>query len=170
MKLLIKAFVKFAFGLILVGTLLFFPAGTLNYINGWLFMGLLFVPMLVLGVFLFVKAPKLLEKRLNSREGDKTQKGVVAASGIMFIAGFTVAGLDYRFSWSEVPLWAVIIAAVILLVSYVFLFYHKFANQIAMLNRVGHTCAVYKTSLCIKKLCVFAESFLIFCKQCFKLF
>ena len=133
MKLLIKAFVKFAFGLILVGTLLFFPAGTLNYINGWLFMGLLFVPMLVLGVFLFVKAPKLLEKRLNSREGDKTQKGVVAASGIMFIAGFTVAGLDYRFSWSEVPLWAVIIAAVILLVSYAF--YAEVMRENAYLSR-----------------------------------
>lgn len=118
MKLLIGAVTKFLMGLLLVGILLFVPAGGLGFYNGWLFIGLLFIPMLVLGVVMFIKAPALLEKRLNAKEGQNTQKGVVATSGVLFVAGFIVAGLDYRFGWSEVPAWTVTTASVILLAAY----------------------------------------------------
>jgi len=96
-KLLISASSKFIAGLILMGLVLFLPAGTWNYSNAWLFLGLLFIPMLILGVVLFVKAPELLEKRLQSKEKESTQKGVVAVSGLMFIGSFVLAGLDFRF-------------------------------------------------------------------------
>ncbi len=117
-KLLISAITKFAAGLVLMGLLLFLPAGTWNYPNAWLFLGLLFVPMLILGVVLFVKAPELLEKRLQSKEKESTQKGVVAISGLMFIGSFVLAGLDFRFGWTNVPMWVVIVSAVLLLASY----------------------------------------------------
>ena len=118
MKLTFRALVKFIFGLILVGALLFLPAGSIEYLNGWLFIGLLFVPMLILGVVLLIKAPELLEKRISVKEKQNTQKGVVAVSGLLFVAGFVVAGLDFRFVWSEVPIWVVIASSVILLISY----------------------------------------------------
>lgn len=118
MKLLIKALLKFIMGLVLAGALLFLPAGSFSYINAWLFIGLLFTPILILGVVMFFKAPTLLEKRLNAKEDENTQKGVVVAAGLLFVVGFIVAGLDFRFGWSDVPWWAVIAAAVILLVSY----------------------------------------------------
>lgn len=117
-KLLISAITKFAAGLVLMGLLLFLPAGTWNYPNAWLFLGLLFVPMLILGVVLFVKAPDLLEKRLQSKEKESTQKEVVAISGLMFIGSFVLAGLDFRFGWTNVPMWVVIVSAVLLLASY----------------------------------------------------
>lgn len=117
-KLLISALTKFLAGLILMGLVLFLPAGTFAYVNAWLFLGLLFIPMLILGVILFVKAPGLLEKRLQSKEKESTQKGVVAASGLMFIGSFVLAGFDFRFGWSNVPGWVVATAAVILLASY----------------------------------------------------
>jgi len=117
-KLLISAVIKFLAGLVLVGLVLFLPAGTLEYFNGWLFIGLLFIPMFFLGVALFFKAPALLEKRLQSKEKENTQKGVVAASALMFIGAFIIAGLDYRFDWTRVPMWLVLMAAVILLAAY----------------------------------------------------
>ena len=118
MKLLISALSKFLIGLVLVGALLFLPAGSLEYMNGWLFIGLLFAPMLILGAILFIKAPDLLKKRLDAKEKESTQKGVVAVSGLLFLGGFVVAGLDDRYGWSYVPMWAVIVAAAILLISY----------------------------------------------------
>ena len=118
MKLLISALSKFLIGLVLVGALLFLPAGSLEYMNGWLFIGLLFAPMLILGVVLFIKSPDLLKKRLDAKEKESTQKGVVAVSGLLFLGGFVVAGLDYRYGWSCVPMWAVIVASAILLISY----------------------------------------------------
>ncbi len=118
MKLLFSAISKFLTGVLLVGLLLFLPAGSFGYLHGWLFLGILFLPMLLLGVLMFCKAPALLEKRLNAREKEKTQKGVVALTGLLFIGGFVVAGLDFRFGWSQVPLWAVITASVVLLLSY----------------------------------------------------
>ena len=114
-KLLISALTKFLAGIVLMGLVLFLPAGTWNYSNAWLFLGLLFIPMLILGIVLFLKAPELLEKRLQSKEKESTQKGVVAASGLMFIGAFVLAGLDFRFGWTNVPAWVVILAAVILL-------------------------------------------------------
>ena len=117
-KLLISALTKFLAGLVLMGLILFLPAGTFDYFNGWLFLGLLFVPMVLLGVVLFIKAPALLEKRLQSKEKENTQKGVVAASALMFLGSFVLAGLDFRFGWTNVPMWLVIVAAVIMLASY----------------------------------------------------
>lgn len=118
MKLLLKAIAKFIFGLLIVGMLLFLPAGTFAYTNAWLFIALLFVPILILGIVLFIKSPELLEKRLNAKEDESTQKGVVAISGVLFLADFIVAGLDFRFCWSHIPNWVVAIASVVLLVSY----------------------------------------------------
>lgn len=118
MKLLISALTKYLAGLILVGLILFLPAGTLNYPNGWLFCGLLFLPMLALGIVLFRKAPELLEKRLRSKEKQTEQKQVIGVSLFMFVGGFVLAGLDFRFGWTCVPGWLVAAASVLLLVSY----------------------------------------------------
>ena len=118
MKLLLSALVKFLCGLLLVGLVLFLPAGTLSYPNGWLFMGVLFVPMLTLGVVLFFKSPELLQKRLDNKEKEKAQRGVVAFSGLMFLAGFIVSALDFRLGWSSVPLPLVIVSAVVFLAGY----------------------------------------------------
>lgn len=133
MKLAVSALIKFSFGLILVGALLFLPAGGFDYINAWLFIGLLFVPMLVLGAVLLIKAPALLEKRLSAKEKENTQKGVVAVSGLLFVTGFAVAGLDFRFGWSKMPLWCVITASVTLLVSYAL--YAEVMRENAYLSR-----------------------------------
>lgn len=116
--LALNAIIKFMAGLTLVGILLFIPAGSVYYINGWLFISLLFGPMLILGIVLFAVAPNLLEKRLGAKEEENTQKSVVALSGLLFVAGFIVAGLDFRFGWSYVPKWVVILASAVLLVSY----------------------------------------------------
>lgn len=117
-KLLTKALIKFAAGLVLVGIMLFLPAGTMNYSNGWLFILLLFVPMLVLGGWLWIRNPELLEKRLNTNENENEQKKVVSLSLILFIVGFIVSALDFRFRLTYLPLWAVIFGSVLLLVSY----------------------------------------------------
>lgn len=118
MGLLIQAGLKFSLGLIFSFILVFVPAGTWKYFNGWLFIGLLFIPMLFLGILLWLKAPKLLEKRLRGKEEESEQKKVVVVSGLLFILGFILAGLDYRFGWSELPDWLVAEASVLLLISY----------------------------------------------------
>lgn len=118
MRLLINALAKYIFGLLLVGLLLFLPAGTLNYRGGWLFIGLLFIPMLVMGAVLLVKTPDLLAKRLRVREKKTAQKGVVAAAALIFIGAFVLAGLDYRYGWTDVPPWLTWAAAVIMLLAY----------------------------------------------------
>ena len=118
MKLALSALIKFTFGLALVGALLFLPAGSLAFFNAWLFIGLLFVPMLILGIVLLLKSPDLLKKRLDAKEKQNAQKGVVAMSALLFLAGFIVAGLDFRFGWSHMPAWAVAVASAILLISY----------------------------------------------------
>ena len=118
MKLLFNAVSKFVIGFLLVGTLIFLPAGTMNYGGGILFLLLLFIPVFLLGIILFVKAPDLLKSRLNGKETEKTQKGVVGFSALIFLAGFIVAGLDFRFCWSTVPKSVVIIASVLFLAAY----------------------------------------------------
>lgn len=133
MKLLINALTKFSLGLVLVGALLFIPAGTFNYVGGWLFIALLFVPMLILGIVLFIKAPELLEKRLGAKEKEGAQKGVVAASGLLFVLGFVVAGLDFRYGWSYVPTGVVFISAAVLLISYAL--YGEIMRENAYLSR-----------------------------------
>ena len=134
MKLLLHALIKFVVGLVMVGALLFLSAGSFGYSNAWLFLGLLFIPMLILGVVLLIEAPDLLEKRLGVKEKENTQKGVVALSGVLFVAGFVVAGLDFRFGWSHVPLWGVIVASVVLLVSYAL--YAEVMRENAYLSRI----------------------------------
>lgn len=119
MKLFIEAILKFTLGVVLVGTLIFLPAWSFDYFGGWLLMGLLFVPMFVAGIVMMIKNPKLLSSRLDAKEKEKTQDIVVKLSGLMFVAGFVVAGLDYRFKWLEIPLFVQIIAAAIFLISYV---------------------------------------------------
>lgn len=118
MKLLLNGLVKFACGLLLVGLLIFLPAGTLDFGYGWLLMGLLFGPMLIAGFVMFFRSPDFLAKRLDAKEKQATQKGVVALSGLMFIAGFVVAGLDYRFGWSRMPVWVTVTASVLFLLAY----------------------------------------------------
>ena len=118
MKLLINALTKFTVGFLLVGLLIFLPAGTLGYTYGWLLMGILFAPMLIAGFVMLFKSPAFLEKRLDVKEKQATQKGVLAFSGLMFIAGFVVAGLDFRFGWSVMPTWVVTAGAVLFLVAY----------------------------------------------------
>ena len=118
MKLLINGLTKFSLGLLMVGLLIFLPAGSLYYAYGWLFMGLLFVPMLIAGFVMLAKSPELLKRRLDAKEKQAAQKGVLALSGLMFIAGFVVAGLDHRFGWSRMPLWVVITASALFLLAY----------------------------------------------------
>lgn len=118
MKLLYSALTKYLAGLLMVGILLFLPAGTLNYPGGWLFCALLFLPMLLLGIILFLKAPKLLEKRLQHKENLSEQKQVVGLAALMFMGGFVLAGLDFRFEWTQVPGWLVTVSSGLLLISY----------------------------------------------------
>lgn len=133
MKLLINALAKFTCGLLLVGLLIFIPAGTLHYLHGWLFMGLLFVPMLIAGFVMLAKSPDFLAKRLDVKEKQATQKGVVGLSGLMFIAGFVVAGLDYRFGWSKMPLSVTVAASVLFLAAYAL--YGEVMRENAYLSR-----------------------------------
>ena len=118
MKLLVNALVKFVLGIVLVMLLVFIPAGTLSYFNGWLFIGLLFIPMFIFGIYLFFKKPELLRSRLNNKEKEGTQKFVVLISALLFIGGFIVCGLDYRYEFSKLPDYIVIIGSVLLLIGY----------------------------------------------------
>ena len=118
-KEMLKAVVKFLSGVIIVFLLLFLPAGDLNYYNGWLLMCLLFVPMLLVGIFLMIKNPKLLELRLNAKEKENEQKIVVILSALMFIIGFIVSGLNYRYNWYVMSDIAVIIGVIIFVISYI---------------------------------------------------
>ena len=118
-KLFCQAIIKFVLGVLIVGMLLFIPAGSLEFKNGWLFMGLLFIPMFIAGIVLMLKNPELLNKRLNAKENEEEQKQVLALSAIMFIAGFIVAGLNYRFEWIVLPMPIVIIFSIIFLIAYI---------------------------------------------------
>ena len=133
MKLLVSALTKFICGIFCVGLLVFLPAGTLEFKGGWLFLSVLFIPIFIMGIVLLIKAPSLLEKRLNSKEKEDTQKGVVAFSGLIFVVGFIIAGLDFRFFWSFVPKWLVITAVILFLASY--LIYAEVMRENAYLSR-----------------------------------
>ena len=117
-KLLLQAIGKYVLGLLLFGVLLFVPAGTVFYPNGWLLMAVLFIPMLIAGIILIFKNPSLLKKRLNVKEKEKEQKSVVVCSGVMFLAAFIVAGLNFRFQWLLLPNVAVIVGTVFFLLAY----------------------------------------------------
>lgn len=118
-KLFIQAITKFLFGFVLIGLLIFLPAGTLSFFNGWLFMGVLFVPMFIAGIVMMFKNPDLLKSRLDAKEKQREQSIVVKLSGLMFLAGFIVAGLDFRFGWLTLPKGVVIVAAIVFLVAYI---------------------------------------------------
>ena len=116
--LLIKALTKFLLGVIVLGLLLFFPAGSLHYWQGWLLMGILFVPMAVVGIVMMAKNPELLRKRLNAKEKEAEQKSVVAMRGLLFVTAFVLAGLNWRFCWWVLPNWMVWMAAGLFIASY----------------------------------------------------
>ena len=118
-KLFIQAITKFIFGFLIIGVSLFIPAGTLNYWNAWLFIGILFVPMLIVGIILMIKSPDLLRKRLNSKEKESKQQILILLGGVIFICGFVVSGLNYRFEWIILPKWIIFIATIIFLFGYV---------------------------------------------------
>ena len=132
-KLLIQALIKFFAGVVLLGLLLFLPAGSFQYWQGWLLMGILFVPMFIAGLVMMAKSPELLKKRLNAKEEEKEQKTVVALSGVLFIVAFVLAGLNWRFGWCVLPDWAVWVAAGLFLACY--LLYAEVLCENAYLSR-----------------------------------
>ncbi len=117
-SLWLQALVKFLAGVILVGLLIFLPAGTLAYWNGWLLMGLLFIPMCIAGAVMLVKSPNLLKSRLNGKEKETEQKLVVLVSSALFLAGFILSGLTFRFGWMPLPTWTIIVASAAFLFGY----------------------------------------------------
>ncbi len=119
LKLFIQAITKFLFGVVLVWLLIFLPAGTFSFFNGWLFMGILFVPMFIAGIIMMFKNPDLLKMRLHAKEKQQEQSLVVKLSGLMFLVGFIVAGLGYRFHWYILPKFIVIAATVVFFVAYI---------------------------------------------------
>lgn len=118
-KLFFQAIIKFILGVLIIGLLLFLPANTINYWNGWLFMGLLFIPMFIAGVVMMIKSPDLLKKRLNAKEKEKEQKQVILFSGLMFLFGFIIAGLNYKYNWIVIPNSVVIVSSVIFIIAYI---------------------------------------------------
>ena len=132
-RLFFKAIIKMLIGLLILTALLFVPAGTLKYWNGWLFIAILFIPMTVAGVVMLFKSPELLEKRLNAKESEKEQKAVVALSSLMFLAAFTVAGLNFRFGWVKLPVWLVCASSVVFLGAY--LMYAEVLRENVYLSR-----------------------------------
>ena len=132
-KLFLQAIIKYVLGVLIVGSLLFIPAGTINYWNGWLFMGLLFIPMFIAGIILMIVNPELLRKRLNAKEKENDQKQVIRLSGLMFLSGFIVAGLNYRFNWIELPNIAVIISSILFIIAY--LLYAEVLRENTYLSR-----------------------------------
>ena len=119
MKLFFQAIIKYFMGLIMIGLLLFIPAGSLNYYNGWLFIGILFIPMFIVGLIMFFKNPNLLKSRLDAKEKESEQKEVLIYSALMFVIGFIMAGLNYRYGWLVLPDIVVIIAMVIFVMAYI---------------------------------------------------
>ena len=118
-KLFFEAITKFMLGVVLVGALIFVSAGTIDYTNGWIFMGILFVPMFIAGIVMMVKNPNLLKSRLDSKEKQKEQQLVIKLSGLMFVVGFILAGLDYRFNWIYIPSWVCYVSSGIFILAYV---------------------------------------------------
>jgi len=133
-KLFFEAIIKFTLGVLTVGLLLFIPAGTINYFNGWLFMGLLFIPMFVAGIIMMIKNPGLLKSRLNAKEKEGEQKDAVKLSGLMFLTGFIIAGLNYRYDWIELPKIVIIAGSIIFILAYII--YAEVLRENAYLSRV----------------------------------
>ena len=118
-KLFFEAIIKIILGVVLIGLLIFLPAGTFNYFNGWLLMGILFIPMFIAGIVMMIKNPELLKRRLDAKEKIGEQKSVIKLSGLMFVLGFIIAGLDYRYSLLPLPSFISIIGSILFIISYV---------------------------------------------------
>ena len=118
-KLFYQAILKFLFGILIIGALLFIPAHSFKYWNGWLFMSLLFIPMFIAGIILMIKNPELLKKRLNAKEKESEQKQIILYSGLMFISGFIIAGLNYKYSWIKLPNIVITISSILFIISYI---------------------------------------------------
>lgn len=132
-KLFLRALLKFILGVALVGLLIFLPAGSLSFVNGWLLMGVLFIPIFLAGIVMMLKKPALLKKRLEAKEKQKDQELVVKLSGLMFLTGFIVAGLGFRFNWYTLPPSVSIGGAIVFLLAY--LFYAEVLRENAYLSR-----------------------------------
>lgn len=132
-KLFISAIIKFLLGVVLVGALIFIPAGTWMFWQGWVLMAALFVPMFIAGIIMMAVNPALLAKRLDAKEKEKEQDTVVKLSGLMFVVGFVVAGLGYRFHWYTLPAWVSVSATVVFLIAY--LLYAEVLRENAFLSR-----------------------------------
>ncbi len=147
-KLFLEAVSKFLLGVLLVGVLVFLPAGSFHFWQGWLFVGVLFVPMLFAGVVMMAKSPQLLKKRLDAKEKQNEQKLVIKLSGLMFVAGFVLAGLNFRFGWYILPLWVSVVGAVVFLLAYVmFAFVLKQNQYLSRTIRVEENQKVVDTGL-----------------------
>lgn len=133
-KLMASASTKFFTGLVLVAMLLFLPAGTIHYNCGWLFLAVLFLPVFIAGVVMLLRSPELLRKRLDAKEKETEQKSVVALSGVMFIAAFIVAGLNFRYSWTVIPSWVIWSAVALFLLSYIM--YAEVLRENVYLSRI----------------------------------
>ena len=133
-QLIIKALSRFISGLIIISAILFISAGSIQYGNAWLFIGILFIPILFVGIYLVIRDPELLDKRLNSQEKENRQKKVVLFTSTTFLSGFILAGLDYRFHWSTGPLFLVLLSAIMVLVGYILFFMvirqNKYASRV----------------------------------------
>lgn len=132
-KLLFQAITKYVLGLVMIGLLLFLPAGTFNYWNAWLFIALLFIPMFILGIILWFKDKELLRKRLKSKEKENEQKQVILISLLLFVGGFIIAGLDFKYGWSYLPKEVTIISSIMLIISYIL--YAEVMRQNSYLSR-----------------------------------
>lgn len=132
-KLFVQAIAKFLLGFVAVGLLIFVPAGSLEYWNGWLLMAILFIPMFIAGIVLMTINPDLLRKRLHAKEKESEQKTAILCSGIMFLCGFVLAGFNYRFGWITMPKWLMIAASVVFLFAYAM--YAEVLRENAYLSR-----------------------------------
>ena len=131
--LFLQAIIKFVLGMVLIAALIFIPAGMIRFQNGWLFMGILFIPMFFAGIVMMCKNPELLRKRLNAKEGQSEQQLVIKLSGLMFVLGFVTAGFNFRFGWLLLPDWAVWTAMVVFLLAY--LMYAEVLRENTYLSR-----------------------------------
>lgn len=132
-KLFFEAIIKFVAGVLLVGMLVFLPAGTFAFLGGWILMGILFIPMFFAGIVMMIKSPSLLASRLEAKEKEREQSVVVKLSGLMFVIGFVVAGLDFRFGWIKLPFAVNIAASVVFIIAY--LLYAEVLRENAYLSR-----------------------------------
>ncbi|MBR2030163.1 MAG: isoprenylcysteine carboxylmethyltransferase family protein [Clostridia bacterium] len=147
-KLFAEAVFKFLLGAVLVGVFVFLPAGRFDYLQGWLFVGVLFVPMLVAGIVMMAKNPYLLKSRLDAKEKQGKQQLVIKLSGLMFVAGFVLAGLNYRFGWYMLPLWISVVGVVVFLIGYVmFAFVLKQNTYLSRTIKVEQNQTVVDTGL-----------------------